>query len=175
MKLKLFFIALATALLAGCDTPTHYYSHAIQPRIIPLKSSGAVYVALLPDGENTPIGSGRKATESVTDAARTKFARVESSDEVMDLVSSLTNAVAEKCDYLFCPQVQDWEDWNTPWNAHPDKVAIKLTTFEVPSGKILDIGEIIVVGPWGTFKDNSPEYLAGPAAARYMDFLLGEN
>ena len=176
MKMKLFCMAAAMALLAGCTMPNYYNLQSRAPLAGPLSSEAAAYVALPPDGQfrdKTIFDSGAKAASIVGSVCRQHFKSVTIGDQVRDPDGNRQAAADKHCAYLFDTKIVAWEDHNTPWTGITDCVKIELTTINVANGAVLNVGDIWVEQSFMTVKDSRPEEFLGTGVDQYVKFLLG--
>jgi hypothetical protein len=174
--LGIVFIALAAALLAGCDSPAGYTYQTRASITSPIPTNSSVYIGLVGDGGidgKTAYGSGQLATTIICSVARSRFTNVFVGTQLRSTADNLTDAAALKCDYLFQTTITKWADHNTSWSGISDTADIELTAINVPTHEVMTVGTITCTGPVWTLRDGKPQDLLGPAVETYFKYLQG--
>ncbi len=169
--MKTLCILLATAVLCGCNSPTHYNLRPVNGRVSPLSREARVYVGI---SDNSLRGSGRSCALAFAREAKPFFTAVEIGTEAVDLKLNLINAQAANCRYLFLPRITNREDNATAWSGKSDRLEVELATLDVATSKQLDVGTVEAVGPWWTLENFTPEDFLDGACRHYLRYLVGE-
>lgn len=171
-----FFSVLALLLLLsfGCAR------HSLQPTssespAAKLPRAAKLYISLSQDGRygsTAYIGSGGSVSRMLKDALQPYASSIVTAGVVEQQEVALQSARAAGARYLIMPNIQHWEDRNTPWSGLLDHVKVELSAYDVETGASLGSKVIAANNQWATFRNNPPDVLLPQPLAEYARALF---
>ncbi|MGF1776924.1 DUF4823 domain-containing protein [Vibrio nomapromontoriensis] len=172
MKKHIFLISALA--LSGC-ADTHKLNVSEQSSTNKIASSSSVYIALSHDGiygEKYYIGSGKMLSNIIRARVISQTNDVSVATTPESLRAALATASEKHYDYLLYPTIMHWEDRATEWSGKPDKVEVKISTWDVSADQ--EVNSVIIEGKsgLGTFGGDHPQDLLPQPISEYLDTLF---
>lgn len=173
LSFKLCVAAATMALLFGC-ADTHQLVRQVNAGNTKLTASDSIYISVSRDGvygEDVYKGSGATTTEMLTASFAKRADKVEEAQLYQGYDDSLKVAQAKHFRYLVIPIILHWEDRATAWSGIPDRVSVKVSVIDAPTGK--PIGSAIISGKSGlaTFGGDHPQDLLPKPIEEFVSSL----
>ena len=140
-----------------------------------LDPNGTAYVSMPKNGRYGDIvydRSGFQTLMAVRSAFSPHLRSVKTASATTDRYSALQEARASGYTYLIQPEILHWEDRATEWSGLLDKIKLKITVFDVTTGKVLDSAQLEAQGKWATLGGDHPEQLLRQPLTDYANSLF---
>lgn len=171
---KLIPFCAAIVLLSGCASAYHMdIGQAGHVTTIPRTAHACISIPN--DGryeDDKYQGSGKATAESVNRAFAPYIETTVLNEQGISQDQAISESKAEDCQYLFYSQILHWEDRATEWSGKPDRIALKLTTFSVSSGKSVDEMTFHARSSWWTLGGDHPQDLLYKPLKEYAKELV---
>jgi hypothetical protein len=158
---RVLFVSLVCLLMPTANAAHKYHVTEIVNTGAKLSPDSSVLITVPKDGAfngRVYSGSGQQTAEATRNALTHRLTRV-SLAAATTTEAGLAEAGAGGYTYLCIPEVLHWEDRATEWSGKRDKIEVKLTVYEVSSGKIIKSAIISSVSKWMTFGGDHPQEL----------------
>jgi len=169
-KFVILFVAL---FFFGC-TDTH---ELIRPNHLSIKlnTGSSIYISLPKDGRygyNRYMGSGATTSHIIQRAFARYLNTIEVAESYQKMKDALNHARKNQFDYLAFSTILAWEDHITLWSLLSDKVSVKISIFDVSSGKLLDSAIINGESGLATLGADLPQDLLPEPVMEYVGSLF---
>jgi hypothetical protein len=172
MKRRLSMIALLTVFCAGCATT---YEQFGAYRHQPLNPGTPAFVAMPEDGrcgKENYHGSGAITAAVVT----AEFARwlqpIHVAERPGTVAENLERARGAGCVYLIVPEILHWEDRATEWSGRPDRLEVRITTFDAATSQAMCSTILRGKSSFWTLGGDQPQDLLTKPIAGYVNGLF---
>lgn len=172
MKLVLIQIVAVLA-LAGCASEYQIQPLSGSQHTMVLNKRGGVYITVPADGKYQDInypGSGQLVAQ-VLAAEFSKYARTVQTAPAQSQDGALSEARRAGSQYLVVPVITHWEQRATEWSGRPSRTSLRITVFDVASGKQLLSEGIEGRTSKVRFTSTSPDELLQKPLAEVVDNL----
>jgi hypothetical protein len=164
--MKNLCILIATVLLAGCNSPTHFQIKSNSNAQIPKKSR--VYLGIVSGSKGT---SDHVPATALGNAARNYF-QLQAGTDVKTVEQNISLAQAANCQYVIMPRVIWWDDNVPAWSGNPDRLEVQFTIVNLPAET--SNTSVLITGPWWTMMNYSPGEFMDTACENFVRYIVGE-
>ena len=163
--LRVILSAMLIASLTGCAS---YQVTTKNPRSVSLDSNRPVYIALT-QGEYPQ--ENQETQNTFVQEWKSYAVQVIPLGSSSSLTQSIQTAKALGDGYLVYPEVEQWEDHNTPWSTIRDKIQVSVVLIDIKSGQILDKSVLNGKSTTWTMKNTSPSIILPNLVNHYIEPL----
>lgn len=161
--------------LAGCSSAYSVRSSGGLSTQASIPSSSSVFVALPEDGRlgrTLYAGSGAMTAQALAAALSPVVKSVQLSKGRTDRAAGMAQAKRAGFTYYAEPIIVLWEDRATEWSGKRDRVMIRISIFDVASGKLVDATTIQGTSKWATLGGDHPQDLLPVPMRNYVARLV---
>lgn len=172
MKLALIPIVAVLA-LSGCASEYQTQALSGSQHTMVLNKQGGVYITVPADGRYEDInypGSGQTVAQALA-TEFSKYARTVQTASAHSQDGGLSEARRDGNRYLVVPIITHWEQRATEWSGRPSRMSLRITIFDVTSGKQLMSEGIEGRTSRVRFTSTSPDELLKKPIAQVVDRL----
>jgi hypothetical protein len=165
---------LTVLLLAGCAKQYRVENLSGTRNTVTLMGTKSVYIAAPEDGryESTTYPGSGQTVAQVLAGAFSKFAsKVNTADTPATMPNDFSAAKNAGASYIVLPIITHWEQRATAWSGMPSKMAVRITIYDVNSGKELTTTSIEGRSAIMTMFPTSPDALLRDPAEKYVSSL----
>lgn len=161
VKISAVLSLAAVLTLAGCGSEYQIRPLSGTQNTVTLSKQGGVYITVPKDGRYQAInypGSGQLVAQFLA-TAFSKYAQRVQTAPAQSQDDGLSEARQAGSQYLVVPIITHWEQRATEWSGIPSRVALRVTIFDVHSGKQLLSEGILGRSSKITLTSTTPEVL----------------
>lgn len=174
---RVFVMFAAMLVFSGCVSAYQVQPLSGATNTIALSKQDSVYIALPADGQygTAPAAGSGQLVAQVLAGEFSKYARsVQTAPNIAAQADDFGAARRSGCQYLVVPVITHWEQRATAWSGIPSKMALRVTIYDVASGKQLVSDGIQGHSASMTMFSTSPEKLLQAPVAKFVGQLYGQ-
>ena len=171
--MKSFILIALICFLAGCSATYQRIDITDQPNH-KIPSNSKVLISTPEDGQYANKkypGSGRMTSAEINSSFKRYSTQVEVTTDCTTVEECLLQAKKGGYKYLVFPEILHWEDRATEWSGKPDRIEIKVSTYEVQSEIVIYASILAGKGRWAIPGGDRPQDLLSEPILNYVSTL----
>ena len=170
---RVLILIVSIVALSGCASQYQIQPLSGSGHAVALNRQGAVYITIPADGRYQDIhypGSGQLVAQ-VLAMEFSRYSRTVQTAPSQLSDGGMSEARRAGSDYLVVPMITHWEQRATEWSGLPSRVALRITVWDVASGKQLLSEGIVARTSRVTLTSTSPDELLKKPIAKVVKRL----